>query len=1459
MAKKRQAARTTRRPSATATKRRPSPGRAPAGRPDAGPADARGTPRSSSGPLIVGIGASAGGLDAFKRFLSAMPPRSGMAFVLVPHLDPDHKSMMPELLARMTAMPVAEAQNGKPVEADRVYVIPPNRYLAIRDGRIRLTAPEEPRPLRTAIDSFLRSLAEHEKERAIGIILSGTGSHGVLGLSAIKLGGGMVMVQDPATAEYDQMPKAAIAAGTVDYVLPPERMPEALLKYGAQPYVTADGAEDAAAEATGLTRILALLRARTKYDFRCYRKTMLMRRIQRRMGLAHVQKLSDYVEMLRGEPDEVSALYKDLLIGVTQFFRDPEAFRLLEERVIPELIERQKGELPIRVWIAGCATGEEAYSLGILLLERFAAARRPPTLQIFATDIDEGSLEIARQGIYPESIVADLTAERLKRFFVKVDEHHYQVAKPLRERIVFAPQNLLGDAPFSRLDLISCRNLLIYLEPVVQDKVLALLHFALNDRGYLFLGPAESLGRKQDGFEAVSKKWRVFRRSGGSRREVVPLPVAPIEEVRAHPPTPAPPVPSPGFGELTQKMLLDEFGPAAVLVDPRYEVLYFFGNTSRYLEFPAGEPTRNLLGMAREGLRNRIRSVCHRAVLSGEGATDLSARVRRDGKSVPCSITARPVPESSETHGLLLVVFQDLPGEAAAPLPAEREDGSAVVRQLEYELKMTRDDLQGAIEELESSNEELKASNEEAMSTNEELQSANEELETAKEELQSLNEELTTVNSQLQEKVEQVERANNDLNNLFQSSDSMAVFLDTGFRIKLFTPAMTRLLSLLPGDIGRPLRDIAPRFSDPRLLEDCQMVLDRLATAERQIATEEGRQYLRRTLPYRTLDNRIDGVVVTFVDITERLAADADARLLATVLHDSRDAIIMHDLDGRITGWSRGAERIYGYSEAEARKLNVRDLVPPERAAEVARLLAHAAHGEPVGGYSSQGLTRDRRSVDLWVNPALLSADGGAPRAVVLTQHDLTAHRGAEGREREAVRLRRIVERLPTAAVHVEAGQLEMNRVAQALTGYSSEELPTLDIWLAALHGEAQAEARQGYLRALREGFPRAVTRTVTRKDGRRCEVEFIGFEFEGGEIWMLRDVTEKALAEQALHESERLLRAIVDAATEAIVIVDERGIIEIFNSAAERMFGYANAEAAGRSATLLLPTPFREEQEAHFARYIRSGQIGLMGVAWEVLGRRKDGTTFPAEFTQSEMEYGGRRLFRITILDTTERREIDARLALAAAEERQQLARELHDGLGGTLAGISMMAEALRTSIARVSGGDATRVAELVQQIEASRQELRRISLGLMPVEIAEAGLPAALEELAAQTVALHRLECTTTSEDHTEVRNPTVAGHVYRIAQEAITNAVRHGKATRIAIALAANDGALILSVRDNGIGMPEQAAGGGAGVRIMAYRARTIGGTFGIGPAPEGGTLVTCRVPMIIANPAVVGDAR
>ncbi len=610
-------------------------------------------PPSKPGPAsppVVGIGASAGGLDAFKRFFTAMPADSGIAFVLVPHLDPAHKSLMVELLARHTAMPVVEAENHVAVEANHVYIIPPDKYMTIHGGVLSLTGPVERRTAQTAIDHFLRSLADDQQERAICIILSGTGAHGTLGLKAVKAAGGMAMVQDPATAEYERMPQSAIATGLADYVLPAEQMPEALIKYVQHAYVNGGTTIETTPEAgDSLTQVLALLRARTSFDFRPYRKKMLTRRVERRMGLNHLDSIPKYVAFLRDHPDEVKQLVKDLFISVTSFFRDPEAYEDLASQVLAPLVQSKEADSTIRVWVPGCATGEEAYSLVILLLEQLSAASKNCGLQVYATDVDQDALEVARQGIYPESIAADVTPERLARCFTCVDETSYQVSKQVREPVVFAGQNLISDAPFSRMDLISCRNLLIYLEPEVQKKVVTLLHFALNEGGYLFLGPSETIGRQTDLFEPASKKWRIFRRIGPSRPERVEFPIVAGAEQPG-------PVPRPGelggtrpvnFAELTRRLFLEELGAVAVLVNRKYEILYFLGPTSRYLEQPTGEPTRDLMMQAREGLRTKLRAAVHRATRDNEAVVLTDVRVKRNGDYHPIIVTVKPVPASA--------------------------------------------------------------------------------------------------------------------------------------------------------------------------------------------------------------------------------------------------------------------------------------------------------------------------------------------------------------------------------------------------------------------------------------------------------------------------------------------------------------------------------------------------------------------------------------------------------------------------------------------------------------------------------------------------------------------------------------------------------------------------------------------------------------------------------------------
>lgn len=823
-------------------------------------------------PVVAGIGASAGGLEALKRLFKSMPDDTGVSFVLIQHLDPNHESLMADLLSNYTSMSVVQVREETRIEPDHVYVIPPNKYLSLSNATLKLSDPVERRGMRMAIDFFLRSLAADMQEKAIGIILSGTGSDGTQGIKAIKENGGMVMVQSPASAQYDGMPRNAINTGVVDEVLDVEDMAATLVRYIRHPYVShASSSALKEDEEDYLQTILGILRARANYDFRCYKKGTLTRRIQRRMGLKQIDKPEDYIHYLRSQSDEVTLLFKDLLIGVTSFFRDEDAFKILDEDVVDKLVEYAHNDDVLRVWVPGCASGEEAYSIGILFMERLQARACNAQLQIFASDIDEVALETARNGIYPDSIASDVSPRRLEQFFEKTGEH-YRVIKQLRESIVFASQNVVRDAPFSRLDLITCRNLLIYLKPEIQKKLFALFHFALKPDGYLFLGGSETIGQQSGLFDIVNKKFRIYQRIGSRHPGGLEFPIlseqgkGPILPTRAN-------TPQLTSAAMAQQALLEEFAPTAVLVNRNDQILYYYGATNEYLVQPTGEPTQNLIYMARDGLRTKLRSAVLKARRENCRVRVIVDYQHADKSRYQADIVVNPVMTSSRPDdGLLLVAFI-----ASAPVNGriheqQRIEGDIdenIVHQLEAELAGTREDLQSTIEELESSNEELKASNEEVMSMNEELQSTNEELETSKEELQSVNEELNTVNTQLQDKVGELAAANDDLSNLFSSTDLATLFLDTKFCIKRFTPYTTRLFKLIPSDIGRSVEDIATLVIDSGLLKDAQRVLDKLETVEREVQTIQGHWFLQRVVPYRTQDNRIDGVLITWTDVSQ--------------------------------------------------------------------------------------------------------------------------------------------------------------------------------------------------------------------------------------------------------------------------------------------------------------------------------------------------------------------------------------------------------------------------------------------------------------------------------------------------------------------------------------------------------------------------------------------------------------
>jgi two-component system, chemotaxis family, CheB/CheR fusion protein len=915
------------------------PGAKPGRRPDASGSDAALRPGEIDRPLtangaampevaavtVIGIGASAGGIEALSRFFDAMPADSGCAFVVVLHLDPKRESELARVVGAHTTMPVVQVEDGMRLVANHVYVIAPDSELKVSDGKLHVSRPTEPRGHRHPVDVLFSSLAADQHERAIAVVLSGTGSNGTEGLREIRAEGGMSLVQSPETAKFDGMPRSAIAADMADHVLAPEDMPKTLLAFISHGYVAAPAEIEATSpngQAT-LSQLLDLVRARGGHDFRSYKHSTLKRRVHRRLGLRNIKTLDDYLDELRTNSDEVTLLVGDLMISVTGFFRDAEAWMALAELVIAPLVAERETGASIRVWAPACSTGEEAYSLAMLVTEHAEAAGKRFDLKVFATDVQETNLRKARDGIYPAAALVGLPAPRLARFFEKLDGS-YQVSKELRDMVVFAPHDLLRDPPFSRLDLVSCRNFLIYLEPDAQQRIIALCHFALRQGGHLFLGNAETIGRHEDLFETVSKKWRIYRRVGSTRHDLVeyPPPRGRSEQRTMETPSPLAPEPGATAAQIARRALLERYAPASVLIDQKGRVLYFHGTTRDYLENPPGEPTRDLLTMARDGLAARLRAAIREASKENRSVT-VNARIRESDAGRSVAMTVMPLPASPQGNLLLVSFAPAVPQPDSIPSSTHEDagDASSGERALQEELRAVRAELQNTIEFQETTNEELKAANEEATSMNEELQSTNEELETSKEELQSFNEELNTVNSQLQHKIGELESTTNDLNNLLAGSETAALFLDEKFRIRWFAPATRDLFDLVASDIGRPIAHMARKFADDNLLQDAETVLKKLSAIEAEVLSDAGRWYVRRVLPYRTQDNRIVGVVVTFSDITDRKhAADAvnDARVYAeTIVRTVQHPLLVLGSDLRVRTANKAFRELFAVFEEE--------------------------------------------------------------------------------------------------------------------------------------------------------------------------------------------------------------------------------------------------------------------------------------------------------------------------------------------------------------------------------------------------------------------------------------------------------------------------------------------------------------------------------------------------------------
>jgi len=827
---------------------------------------------------IVGIGCSAGGLDAVEKLLSHVPAESGMAFVIVQHLDPEHTSALPELLQRVTAMPVVEAEDRMVVKPDCVYIIPPNKDMSLLRGELHLFAPVAPRGLRLPIDFFLRTLAEDRGENAVGIILSGMGSDGVFGLRAIKDKTGLTLAQDPASAQADSMPRSAIDAGLADIVAQPEAMPALIANYYKLPVGISRGEQPAKASAqSALDRIIILLRDRSGNDFSFYKNTTLYRRIERRMALHQIVGIDNYVLHLRENPQEVDLLFKELLIGVTHFFRDHAVWETLRDEAFPALMAQHPAGRTLRAWVPACSTGEEAYSLAMVFKEAMEQVKPEArfALQVYATDLDPDAIDKARKGIYPPNIAADVSVERLTRHFTTEGEG-FRVRKDIREMVVFAPQNIISDPPFTRLDFLSCRNLLIYFDPQLQKKLLPLFHYGLNRGGLLLLGSAESIGNFGHLFAVVNTKARLFRRIEQ------PIPLAELEFPIGVPASmtlttaSSPAERAENIGQLTDQLIQQNFAPAAVLVNGEGDILYISGRTGKYLEPAAGKVNMNLHAMAREGLREALSGVIHKALREARPIHLKGLRVGTNGGTQIVDVSVQALDQPEPLRGRVIVVFKDVARQTARR--TRKISGSENHDALTQELQQARESLQVAHEETQTTVEELKSSNEELQSTNEELQSTNEELTTSKEELQSLNEELQTVNAELQSRVDDLTWVRNDMNNLLNSTEIATVFLDNEMKLRRFTTHATKLFKLIPGDVGRPLSHVVTDLDYPQLKEDAERVLHTLVFQEKQVTTHDGRWCRVRIMPYRTQDNVIDGVVITFIDITETKRLEAELR-----------------------------------------------------------------------------------------------------------------------------------------------------------------------------------------------------------------------------------------------------------------------------------------------------------------------------------------------------------------------------------------------------------------------------------------------------------------------------------------------------------------------------------------------------------------------------------------------------
>ena len=1399
------------------------------------------TTRSGKAPgPIVGIGASAGGLEALRKLFGAMPARTGLVFVVVVHLDPDHRSLMPDLLAHATRLAVEPARDRQPLEVDHVYVIPPNHTLTVERGCIRLHEAADRRELHGSIDVFFRSLAAAEGERTVAIVLSGTGTEGSLGACAVKAAGGLVVAQEPATAVQAGMPASAIRTGVVDMVLAPEKMPPVLLAH-LRPALAGPAPPAARARPDeGLQAITELLHARCRYDFRGYRTATLRRRVERRMGLHRLGGLERYIAFLHAHPMEVDQLIKDLLAVGTGFFRDPAAWDEIATELIPALTRRQAAAAaPLRLWVPACSTGEEAYSLAILLAEDTRLAESGCEVQIFASDLSEDALAVARAGSYPDSIALDLTPQRLARFFVLKD-HRYTISKSIRDSIVFALHSPTDDPPFLKLDLIDCRSVLLHLERQVQDKLLTLFHFALNPGGYLFFGNAESLRPRAELFEPLSKRRRIFRRIEPATRPRLEFRAMTSPAAEAGRPT-AKTSSEPLTAELADKRLLEHFDATAVLVRPSGEILRFYGAVARYMQLPSGTPTLNVLKLAHPILRPVLREALRAAVrqdrkIAIEAIEEIDLNDGR--RCATLQVTVKPASPPEAGGRLWLIIFEEVapPPQAARDRrrPGKRE--SDLVGQLTRELKGRRKEQERLVGEMAEGNERLRISNEEVLSMNEGLQSTNEELTTSTEELQSMNEELITLNRQLNDNVVELTSSNDDLASLLLSTDDATLMVDTGLHIKHFTGAASRLLNVVAADSERPLGHIATNLTDVDLEAAARSVLADLQPIAREVTGQDGRQYLLRALPHRTAQRRVAGVVLTLVDLSTLRQAERELRAAREeVAEDLRRMTRLHELGERVAVLSEQRlvlEEILraGIEITDAQMGHIQEC----NATGDLTLAAQVGFEEPTSAHpniASGSLSRQHRVLvedvmtsELFDPPSRQSLVAAGARALqatplidrsgqllgVFSLHYRSPHRF------DAAELRWV----DLLARHA-SDAIERGRIALALRR-SRDELE---------HRVTERTQWLALLNEISDSINDAPTwdSALQRVLQRLCATD----EWQIGYVYLPDPEAPNVIVPAISCISEERLRSFHETS--------ERQRYARGESLPGRVYADGVSNYAEVSDELLQAIPIRAAAarkvglQAGMAHAIKAGQEVI--AVLELFSDRAHPRT---EWFDKVLPAVADQLRRIL-----EREQATARMADMVWREQQSLLHTLHDALGQTLTGLGMLGASLRQQLSAVPGNAATTAAEIARQAQQALEQVRQLSRSLFPLEVEAASLTSALRELAFATQSLHKLQVRVEGQVPETFSDGGAATQLYRIAQEAVTNAVKHARARSITIHISRQASMLRLRIADDGLGVGRAPAGGGIGLQIMRYRAHSIGGILSVEPGSQGGTVVTCTL--------------